>query len=148
MDCFRRMADMWRTLITLVLIGTTLTGPAFCCCSFAAFTRSSGSVAASAADCCCSTGLGTSPCHSGEDRSGHQCPCKQQRLTAATLGNDQVALLIHTLDRCEFAPTVDPNSAVITASMHAEFRTPCHHSCAFPHLDGAGILRAKQVNQC
>lgn len=140
---------MWRTFLTLVLIGTTLTGPAFCCCSLAAFTKLGGSDTASTESGCCLGDFENGPCQSHQNGSDHQCPCKKhERLVATTLGDDQVVSLTDAHNRYELSPIVGLNVAMVTSSQHVALLAPCHRSCAFPHLDGGGILRAKQVSRC
>lgn len=141
---------MWRAFLSLVLIGTTLTGPMFCCCSLGSLAKLAGLNDAHATDgCCCSSSADPNPCTPEGHGSGHKCPCKKyQRIASSTPGNERAVLPSESQNRWELIPVCDSIPATFVSFEIAGLNATGFQCCAFPRLDCQGILRAKQALRC
>jgi hypothetical protein len=139
---------MWRTALSLLLVGSTLFGQSVCCCTLKAVTFSSTDSEQHAADSCCCAEFGTSDneCRQQSKNSGHKCPCQKSKSVSAKLSHDQIVLPAQFADCFRLvAPRKNferPLPLIVT-------RVDSHFgSSAFPHLDGIGILRAVNSLRC
>lgn len=145
-----KLCSMWRTILSLVLIGTTLIGPGFCCCSLGLVQLSGLAGTEAADDCCCGSSSESNPCAPLGNDSGHQCPCKKFRqFSSSNADNERLVLPSETQNRLASIVVFDAVSTTVCSVEEAAGRdvtgSPC---CAFPRLDGQGILRAKQALRC
>ena len=140
---------MWRTALSLLLIGTTLFGQSVCCCTFRAFALSIMTDGQPADSCCCSqSGSSDEQCPDQSNDPGHQCPCKKDKAVAAKLGSDPILPTMPSFDWSRLFPPVEQLGFVSHAEVAALRGTNHCSSSAFPRLDGVGILRAVCSLRC
>jgi hypothetical protein len=138
--------SMWRTILSSMLIGTTLIGPGFCCCSLG-LVQLAGAEAAD--DCCCGSSSESNPCAPFGDDSGHQCPCKKFRqFSSSNSDNERLVLPSETRNRLTSIIVFDSVPTTVWSFEVAGLNVTGSPCCAFPRLDGQGILRAKQALRC
>jgi len=144
------MMTMWRTLLSVMLIGTTLAGSSFCCCTLRSMASSAGSGSGSGPDrsCCCADSE-SGPCGSPEQGPGHKCPCKkaQQSFTSVHQGKEVVLPVVSNL--CiELWSAFESAPAVVRLNVSDRLKAIGDKSSAFPRLSGRAILIAKQAYRC
>ena len=78
---------MFHRIFSLLLIGTTLLGSSFCCCTM----RLWGAEPAEFPCCCCPNIETQDSCPAKSDgNEEHKCPCREQRSVSAALGISQI----------------------------------------------------------
>ena len=139
---------MWRTSLSLLLIGSTLLGQSVCCCTLATLASSFCSKQTAESSCCCAaSGTSEGKCPRRSDESDHQCPCQKGKVVSAILGDNLIVIPAQLIDWSRlFIPSVNftsrlPMVVVTPMIMYSD-------SSAFPHLDRAGILRAVNSMRC
>jgi hypothetical protein len=144
-----KLFSMWRTILSLALIGTTLIGPGFCCCSLGLVQLSGLAGTEAADDCCCGSSTESNPCAPLGDGSGHQCPCKKFRqFSSSNSDNERLVLPSETRNRLTSIIVFDAVPTTVWSFEVAGLNVTGSPCCAFPRLDGQGILRAKQALRC
>ncbi len=136
---------MGRPVLSLILIGTMLSGQLFCCCTLRAF---SSTTLEAADSCCCNGPADTSrECPHSPGNQGHHCPCKKDKL----INGESLKLIVLP---GAFAEGWYLQHAHATLSMESSvvFRDIEHsahsRSTSFPNLDGMGILRVVCSLRC
>lgn len=136
---------MFHRIFSILLIGTTLLGSSFCCCTMKVW----GAEQAESPCCCCqnSETQDSCPAKSGGNEK-HKCPCREQRSIGATL---DVSQILPTSPSTKW--TVDPTDVcpahscmqvdgVSPQSMKLRWGTP------EPRLSGTALLIAHCVRRC
>ena len=140
---------MWRIVLSLLLIGSTLIGQSVCCCTFRALNASTGFAhTPDAGACCCSeSSHSDQDCPLGSNDSDHKCPCKKGQVVSARLGDNDNLVPVQFSD---WSRSFDYDVSVARL-LPTPVITPAvtyFGPSAFPHLDGAGILRAVNCMRC
>lgn len=136
---------MYRTILSLILIGTMLFGQSFCCCTL----RALGSTNIEASDSCCCNGSSEPsegcPLTPGDDR--HQCPCKKDKLVNGE-PLKQVLLPQGYSENWHFLVENVAHSVELAVVFREIEQSIYSRSTSFPNLDGVGILRAVCSLRC
>ena len=141
---------MWRTLLSLMLIGTTLAGSSFCCCTLGSLASSatSGSGSRTHRSCCCADSE-SGPCDSPGRGSKHECPCKKAQQSIISVHQGEEVILPAISNLCiELLPAFEIAPTVATLSVSDRMQAIGDKSSAFPRLNGQAILIAKQAYRC
>ena len=78
---------MFHRSLSILLIGTTLLGSSFCCCTM----RVRGAEQAESPRCCCQNSETQDSCPAKSDGDEkHKCPCREQSSIGATLDISQI----------------------------------------------------------
>ena len=138
-------ASMFHRIFSILLIGTTLLGSSFCCCTM----RVRGAEQAESPCCCCqnSEAQDSCPAKSGGNE-GHKCPCREQRAMGATLDISQI---LPTSPPTKW--TVDPpDDCTSDCCMQVDGVSPqgmqLLRSRTKPRPSGAAMLVAHCVRRC
>jgi hypothetical protein len=139
---------MWRTALSMLLIGSTLFGQSVCCCTLRAvnFCTTNEGQPAEASCCCSESSTSDKECPLRSNHSGHKCPCKNGNSVSAKLGDDQIVLPVQFADWSRLVapcPHFMRQSPIVVTRTATQFG-----SSAFPHLDRVGILRAVNSLRC
>ena len=136
---------MFHRIFSILLIGTTLLGSSFCCCTM----RVRGAEQAESSCCCCqnSEAKDSCPAKSGGDEE-HKCPCREQREIGATLDISQILPTSlptkWTVDPCD----VGTSDCCMQVDGVSSQEMKLLRSRTKPRPSGAAMLLAHCVRRC
>lgn len=140
-------ANMWRKVLSSLLLVATLAGQSFCCCTLHAFNTSLKHDSSDDSCCCQRTEGSSSGCPDSPRGRGHECPCKKGKVVAANLPSEPAVVSVYFdqwVAPLAFEAQLGRLMAVDVKQSNATYLC----SRAFPRLDGAGILRAVKSLRC
>ena len=136
---------MLHRILSILLIGTTLLGPAVCCCSV----RMLSAESSESPSCCCHQDGSEKSCSkNSEGDKKHDCPCRKHRTVGAKLDDSRILATSPSVKwRLELSEICSP-ALFLSAdeSSPQRMRLP---PCRFDSMPtGTAILIAHSVRRC
>lgn len=136
---------MLHRILSILLIGTTLLGSSFCCCTL----KVQAAEQAETPSCCCQKSESQKPCPANsDDNEPHKCPCRDQHAIGATLDVHQIILTSPSVKWMSDLWDVCPQDCGFKMNEVSLQEMPLPHGSAESRLSGTALLIAHCVRRC